>query len=74
MVKKYHELVHNPDAEDTLGYTACPKCGSENIVPDEEIEVDVDVGDGGEPMPYPIRFPAVRCLDCGWQKDMRDRD
>jgi hypothetical protein len=74
MVRKYHELVRNPDAEDTLGYAVCPKCGSENIEPHEELEVEVDVGDDGEPMPYPIRFPAVRCLDCGWQKDVRDRD
>jgi hypothetical protein len=74
IVKKYHELVRNSEEEDTLGYIACPKCGSLDIEPFDEVEVETDVGDDGSALHYPIYIAAVRCSDCDWTKCAIEKD
>jgi hypothetical protein len=67
VVKKYHELVRSPDRKETLGLRACPKCGSEHLVPDQDVEVDYDYDDG-HVSASPTFIPAVRCLECDWSR------
>lgn len=74
IVKKYHELVRSSEEEGTLGYIACPKCGSLEIESYDEIEVDTDVGDYGEAVHSPTWIPAVKCSDCDWSKCELERD
>jgi hypothetical protein len=65
VVKKYHELVKAPPCTDTLGFFACPDCGSSFIEAWEDLEVDYDWSDGEVSM-FPIFIPAVRCRECSW--------
>lgn len=67
IVKKYREVVTKPERTETFGLAACPKCGSEQIEPWTDWEVDVDGGDFGEPVYSGYEIPAVRCSECGWE-------
>lgn len=67
VVKKYHELVRSPERAETLGLRACPKCGSEDIGPDTDVEVDFDYNDGAI-TPSPTFFRMVRCYECDWSR------
>lgn len=69
IVKKYHEIVRNAEQADTLGYVVCPSCGSILLEPHEGFDVD-----DGDEIPTPMWFPGVKCFDCGWERDVRDRD
>jgi hypothetical protein len=66
------EKTIDPSSSGTLGFKACPKCGSENLSRESDLEVDTDVGDYGEPVHSPIYIPAIACLDCGWRRSACD--
>ena len=59
---------------DYLGYKACLACGSESLSNEPDIEVDTDFGDAGELVHSPNYIPMVKCLDCGWQKRIDEKD
>jgi hypothetical protein len=65
VVKKYHELVRSPENLETLGLRACPKCGSEELEPDTDVEVDYY--DAVTP-PSATVFRMVRCRECDWSR------
>lgn len=55
IVKKYNELIYDPNAKDTFGIVACPKCGSDRLKGSSNI--DYQNGD--------IYF-ILACEECGW--------
>lgn len=61
------EKTVDPESDYPFPYKACPKCGSENIYQDTDIEADVDIGDGGDILQTPIYYKALQCDDCGWR-------
>ena len=56
----------DPKSDYPFPYKVCPKCGSKNIVRDDDMQVDADFCDG-EILYSPIYFKAVFCEDCGWR-------
>lgn len=73
VVRKYHELVRDPERSETLGLAACPNCGSQKLRPDSDLEVDEDWGSDG-PQHTVAVFRAVHCCECGWKKREDDPD
>lgn len=71
VVKKYHELISDPGKAETLGLRACPRCGSQDLEPYEDAEVDIDYNDG-EATPFATMIPSVRCRECGWSRRQDD--
>lgn len=47
----------------------CPQCSSSSLTFDQDVGVDWDRGDEGEPVASGYAFPIVRCLDCDWVFD-----
>ncbi len=68
------ERVLEESSTDTLGYKACPKCGSENIHPSRDFVVDVEAGDDGMPFHTAAPCKTIECEDCGWRDDQITRD
>lgn len=62
------------ESNEYLGYKGCPVCGSESLSNEPDLEVDTDMGDGGELVHSPIYIPKVKCLDCGWRKRIDEKD
>ncbi|MCK4765986.1 MAG: hypothetical protein KAW12_27555 [Candidatus Aminicenantes bacterium] len=70
-VPELNDLLKKKTIDDSIPgeikYKACPECGSENLVWDENFDtiVDVDVSDG-EPFFSGTPVPGRVCRDCGW--------
>jgi len=56
----------DPESDYSFPYKVCPKCGSRNIVRDDDMQVDSDFCDG-EMLYSPSYFKALFCEDCGWR-------
>lgn len=55
IVKKYHEVIRDPDAKDPFGMVACPRCGSGRL--------------GGSSLTDFVRddvYYVLQCEKCGW--------
>lgn len=55
IVKKYHEVIYDPDAKDPFGLVACPKCGSDRLKGSMHTDHEHDE----------IYF-ILACEECGW--------
>ena len=55
VVKKYHEVISDPDAKDPFGLKCCPFCGSERLKGSTQIDYTHDEA-----------YHFLACEDCGW--------
>ncbi len=55
IVKKYHEVIRNPNAKDPFGLIACPGCGNFDLTYDMTIMSDEE-------------FYLAMCEECGWNE------
>lgn len=55
IVKKYHEVIHDPDAKDPFGLVACPKCGSDRLKGSTHTDYEHDKA-----------YYILACEECGW--------
>jgi len=55
IVKKYHEVIHDPNAKDSFGIVACPQCGSERLKGSSFTDYQHDE----------VYF-ILACEECGW--------
>ncbi|AFU58187.1 hypothetical protein Ngar_c12470 [Candidatus Nitrososphaera gargensis Ga9.2] len=53
IVKKYKEVVRDPDAEGPFEYKVCPECGSDNLEGSSFVSSDEE-------------FYVLGCKECGW--------
>jgi hypothetical protein len=57
VVKKYHELILDPDAEGPFPYKACPKCGGDDFAFAGSYSMETD-----------DNYYSIKCRDCGWEE------
>jgi hypothetical protein len=55
IVKKYHEVIYDPDGKDPFGLVACPKCGSDRLHGSSFTDYDHD-----------DVYYILQCKECGW--------
>lgn len=55
IVKKYHEVIYDPDAKDPFGLVACPKCGSKRLKGSSHTDYEHDEV-----------YYILACEECGW--------
>ncbi|NMC75993.1 MAG: TIR domain-containing protein [Candidatus Methanofastidiosa archaeon] len=55
IVKKYHEVIYDPNAKDPFGIIACPKCGSKRLKGSSYIDYVHDKV-----------YYILACEECGW--------
>jgi hypothetical protein len=55
IVKKYHEVIHDPDARDPFGLVACPQCGSNRLRGSSFTDYARD-----------DLYYILQCEECGW--------
>ena len=55
IVKKYHEVIYDPNAKDQFGIVACPQCGSERLKGSSFTDYQHDE----------VYF-ILACEECGW--------
>lgn len=60
-------------SDDSLPYKACPKCGSDNLNHSEDYDVEVEVGDSGDPIHSATPYGVIECEDCGWKDTELDK-
>lgn len=65
--KILEEKTVDKDSGYPFPYKACPKCGSDNIYHDKDLDVDAAPGDNGHTMFSPLYYKAIQCEDCGWR-------
>lgn len=55
IVKKYHEVIYDPNAKDPFGIVACPSCGSKRLKGSSYTDYEHDE----------VYF-ILACEECGW--------
>jgi hypothetical protein len=55
IVKKYHEVIRDPDAKDPFGLVACPNCGSTRLK-----------GSSYTDYKHDETYFVLACEECGW--------
>lgn len=55
IVKKYHEVIYDPNAKDPFGIVACPRCGSKRLKGSSFTDCEHDE----------VYF-ILACEECGW--------
>lgn len=58
------EKTIDKDVGEAIPYTACPRCGSENLERTSDVEVDYGI-EGPELAGH---YHIVRCKECDWEK------
>lgn len=57
IVKKYHEVIRDPNAKDPFGIVACPECGSTKIKGSDYTDYEHDE-----------TYFTLACEECGWSE------
>lgn len=63
------ERVIDKESDEYFPFRVCPECGSENIIPGEDVIVDEEYDGMGGISQSPTFFPTLKCEDCGWYVD-----